>query len=164
MAAGPTIRIARERPDHPEVRPLLDALDRYLASLYAPQDNHILDLQALLAPDVDFRVAREDGQVVGCGAARRMPGEAATAGAAYGEIKRMYVDPARRGQRIAERLITELERGLAAQGIGLALLETGRDQREAVRLYERCGYRPRGPFGGYPDNGLSVFYGKQIAR
>jgi hypothetical protein len=30
-------------------------------------------------------------------------------------------------------------------------------------LYERCGYAPRGPFGGYPDNGLSVFYGKALA-
>ena len=42
------------RPDHPQVRALLDALDAYLASLYAPEDNHILDLQALLAPEITF--------------------------------------------------------------------------------------------------------------
>ena len=36
---------------------LLDGLDRYLASLYPPEANHILDVQALLAPEVDFLVA-----------------------------------------------------------------------------------------------------------
>ena len=35
-------------------------------------------------------------------------------------------------------------------------------QTEAMRLYEGCGYRARGAFGGYPDNGLSVFYGKAL--
>jgi putative acetyltransferase len=43
------------------------------------------------------------------------------------------------------------------------LLETGRDQIEAVRLYERAGYALRGAFGGYPDNGLSLFYEKPLA-
>jgi putative acetyltransferase len=42
------------------------------------------------------------------------------------------------------------------------LLETGGEQREAVRLYERCGYMRRPAFGGYPDNGLSWFYEKQL--
>ena len=164
MAGGPTIRICRERPDHPEVLVLLDALDRYLAGLYAPEDNHILDLQALQAPEVEFLVARQGEQVVACGAARRMPGEPGTGGQPYGELKRMVVDPAHRGRGIGAQVIDALERALAAHGVGVALLETGRDQREAVRLYERCGYRRRGPFGGYPDNGLSLFFEKTIAR
>jgi len=29
-------------------------------------------------------------------------------------------------------------------------------------LYERCGYTERPAFGGYPDNGLSFFYGKTL--
>lgn len=164
MTPGPAIRIRRERPDRREVVVLLDALDRYLASLYAPEDNHILDQQALQAPEVDFLVARQGEQVVGCGAARRMPGGPDTGGRPYGELKRMVVDPAQRRQGIGAQLIDALERRLAAHGIGLALLETGRDQHAAVRLYERCGYRRRGPFGGYPDNGLSLFYEKMIAR
>jgi putative acetyltransferase len=31
-----------------------------------------------------------------------------------------------------------------------------------VRLYERAGYVQRAAFGGYPDNGLSVFYEKRL--
>lgn len=154
--------IRAERADHPQVAPLLAALDAYLASLYDPDDNYILDVQALLAADVDFLVAADGTELVGCGATRRMPGEPATQHHAYGEIKRMYVSPAQRGRRIAEQLLAQLEARLRADGLKLATLETGRDQLEAIRLYERTGYRRRGPFGGYPDNGLSFFYEKQL--
>lgn len=142
---------------------MLDALDAYLGSLYAPEDNHILDVAALLAPDVDFLVAELDGALVGCGATRRMPGEADTQGQPYGEVKRMFVLPAARGRRIAEQVLSMLEGRLMEAGLSLATLETGRDQHEAIRLYERCGYTRRGPFAGYPDNGLSVFYEKRLS-
>jgi putative acetyltransferase len=72
------------------------------------------------------------------------------------------VEPAVRGQRIAARLVDTLECGLRAHGVGLALLETGRDQLQAIHLYERCGYTRRGAFGGYADNGLSLFFEKRL--
>lgn len=159
---SPEIVIRRESPDQPEVVALLGALDRYLASLYPPAANHILDVQALLSPDVSFFVAREGRHLVGTGAVRCMAGEPATGGMAYGEVKRMMVDPARRGRGIGVRLLQALEASLRGEGIMLALLETGRDQSEALRLYERCGYSRREAFGGYPDNGLSAFYGKRL--
>jgi putative acetyltransferase len=154
--------IRRESPDQPDVVALLDALDRYLATLYPPEANYILGVQELLAPEVSFFVARDVGQIVGTGAARRMPAEPATGGAIYGEVKRMYVDPAQRGRRLGVQLLHAIEQDLRTSGYGLALLETGSDQTEAVRLYERAGYTRRGPFGGYPDNGLSVFYAKAL--
>lgn len=156
------ILIRSERPDHPQVVAMLSELDAYLASLYEPEDNHILDVQALLAPEIDFLVAEEQGGLIGCGATRRMPGEPETEDQRYGEIKRMFVHPAARGQRVAQRLLAQLEERLKADGVSLALLETGRDQLEAVRLYERSGYVLRGAFGGYPDNGLSLFYEKRL--
>lgn len=156
------IVIRRESPDQPEVAALLTGLDRYLQSLYPPEANHILDLGALRAPEVAFFVARDGTQAVATGAFRRMPGTADTAGLAYGEIKRMVVDPARRGERIGARVLAAMEEALRAEGCTLALLETGRHQVEAVKLYERCGYAPRAPFGGYPDNGLSLFYAKAL--
>jgi putative acetyltransferase len=158
------VTIAPERPDSAPVRALLDSLDQYLASLYPPEANHILDVQALLAPEVTFLVARTEGRVVGCGAVRTMPGEPDTAGEPYGELKRMYVEPDARGLGIGGRLIDALEASLAERGVRLALLETGGDQREAVRLYERKGYARRGAFGGYPDNGLSLFMARRLDR
>ncbi len=157
------VEIQRERADHPQVVALLSALDRYLGELYEPEANHILSARELLAPEVSLFVARQGETIVGTGAVRCMPGDAGTAGRHYGEVKRMYVDPAVRGQRIGERLLQTLEASLKEQGVALALLETGSDQREAVRLYERCGYTRRGAFGGYPDNGLSVFMSKALS-
>jgi putative acetyltransferase len=157
-----TFVIAPERPDHPQVLALLEALDAYLASLYPPEANHILDLQALAAPQVSFYAARLDDRVVGCAAVRRQGGEPDTQGEPYGEVKRMMVSPACRGRGIGAALLRTLERRLREEGIGLALLETGRTQHEAVRLYEAAGYRLRGAFGGYPDNGLSAFCAERL--
>ncbi len=157
-----TITIAAERPDQPEVVALLAALDRYLGSLYAPEANHLLSVDELLAPSIRFFVARDAGEAVGTAAFRRMAGEPATGGLPYGEVKRMYVDPSRRGRRLGARLLVALEASLRAEGFRLAVLETGGEQTEAVKLYEGAGYRPRGPYAGYPDNGLSVFYEKPL--
>jgi putative acetyltransferase len=162
MTAANDLLIREESPDQAEVRELLAELDRYLGGLYEPEHNHILEVGDLLAPQVRFLVARLDGRTVGCGATRVMPAEPATGGEPYGEIKRMFVRPACRGRRIGRQLLVELEAGLVRQGLGLALLETGDAQPEALRLYERLGYRSRAPFGGYEDNGTSVFYEKRI--
>jgi putative acetyltransferase len=148
-------------PDHPQVRALIEELDAYLATLYAPEDNYLLDVEALKHPSVIFLGAWDDATVVGCGAVRVMPGEPETQGEPYGEIKRMYVAPARRGERIARSLLEALEASLRGHGVARALLETGRDQIEALRLYGRSGYASRATFGGYPDNGLSVFMEKR---
>jgi putative acetyltransferase len=150
-----TIEIQPERADHHQVVALLGALDRYLGELYEPEANHILSIDELLAPEISFFVARQGDRIVGTGAVRRRDG--------YGEIKRMYVDPALRGQRLGARLLARLEKTMRAQGVTLARLETGAAQREALRLYERSGYRRCSAFGGYPDNGLSLFYEKVLA-
>jgi putative acetyltransferase len=162
-AAPFALSIRSTRPDGAEVRALLDELDAYLASLYAPEDNHILDVEALLAPDIVFLGAWQGESLLGCGAFRAMPGEPETGGRPYAEIKRMMVRPAARGQRIGARLLAALEDAARERGLPLGLLETGRDQLEAVRLYERAGYTLHGAFGGYPDNGLSLFYAKALA-
>jgi putative acetyltransferase len=156
-----SLNIRTTPPDHPQVLALIEQLDAYLATLYEPEANHILDVEALKHPSVTFLGAWDGDVVVGCGAVREMAGEPETAGEPYGEIKRMFVSPARRGERIAQQLLDALESGLRRQGIARALLETGAAQAEALRLYGRCGYAPRGPFGGYPDNGLSVFMEKR---
>jgi len=148
--------IRAERADHPQVVAALAALDAYLASLYEPEANHILSIEELLAPDVTFLAAWQGEEVVATGAVRRKWG------LDYGEVKRMYVEPSLRGQRIGSRLLSVLEGALRSQGVALARLETGAAQLEAVRLYERCGYVRCGPFGSYPDNGLSLFLEKRL--
>ncbi|MEO5733131.1 MAG: GNAT family N-acetyltransferase [Rubrivivax sp.] len=151
-----TLDIRPERPDQPDVVALLDALDRYLMSLYALEANHILSVAELLAPEISFFVARRQGVAVGTGAVRRRGGQD------FGEIKRMLVAPKARGAGVGARMLATLEQHLISAGCTRAMLETGAAQTEAVRLYERAGYARCASFNGYPDNGLSVFYAKRL--
>jgi putative acetyltransferase len=148
-------------PDHPQVLALIAELDAYLQTVYAPEENHLLDLSGLLHPAVTFLAAWDVDTVVGCGAVRAMPGEPETGGAPYGEIKRMYVSPARRGARLGHRILQALESVAQGQGLDRALLETGEELASAARMYREAGYVERGAFGGYPDNGVSLFLEKR---
>jgi putative acetyltransferase len=145
-----------EDPASGEVRELIEQLDRYLTGLYPAESNHLLPVESLRRPGVVFLTARLDGKVVGCGAFVNQEGE-------YAEIKRMYVVPAFRGLHIGRRLLDELERRAQAAGLPLARLETGVAQPEALLLYERAGYRRRGPFGSYSPDPLSVFMEKRLS-
>ena len=80
----------------------------------------------------------------------------------YAEVKRMYVDPARRGHGIAGLLMAALEDAARAEGIGLLKLEMGELQREAVAFYRRSGFTPCAAFADYPENGASVFLEKRL--
>jgi len=152
---NPPASIALESADQPEVIALIAELDAYQDTLYPPESRHALDLAALTQPQVLFAVARDAaGRAMGCGAI--------VLSAEYGEIKRMFVSPAARGQGLARRLLTRLEAEAAARGCGLLRLETGPYQPEALGLYARCGYARCGPFGGYADDPLSVFMEKRF--
>ncbi len=152
-------------PLDPRVAPLLVELDAYLYRVYPvdefpPEINHILDPQSLTHPSVTFLVAWVAEQAVGCGAVRRMTDEEG----AYGEVKRMFVKSEMRGQRIAEKILNQLDAVVRREGIKRLLLESGVRQPEALRLYERCGYSVRGSFGGYSDDFVSVFMEKLLVE
>ena len=148
------VTIERETPDQPGVLRLLAAGDALSASLYPPESNHMLDVQALLDPVVTFFVARADGQVVGCCALVRKDG--------YGEIKRMFVDEAARGRGIARRLLAVVEDAGRAAGLPVLRLETGIRQPEAQQLYRSSGFRDVPPFGDYAADPYSIFMEKPL--
>jgi putative acetyltransferase len=148
------LQIETESPRAPEVRELIEALDRYLASLYPPESNHLLDLDVLSAADVRLFVARLKGEAIGCGAVRIL--------ADYAEIKRMFVKPSARGLRIGSRLLARLEMHALHEGLRVVRLETGVHQVEALQLYRAAGYRERGPFGAYRIDPLSLFMEKVL--
>lgn len=104
------------------------------------------------AADVDlFLVATLGGAPVGCGALRRLDASAA-------EVKRMYVTPERRGTGVATALLRALESAATERGWLVLRLETGTEQPDAQRFYEREGYRRIPCFGVYDGSVLSVCY------
>jgi putative acetyltransferase len=112
-------------------------------------------MDALMQPHVLFAVARTHaGEAVGCGAAVLNDG--------WGEIKRMFVRPAMRGQGVAQGILGFLEAQARERGFALMRLETGVSQPDALRFYERAGYVRRGRYADYPDDPLSVFMEKSL--
>jgi putative acetyltransferase len=147
--------IQTDDPASPPARELIEQLDRLMSGLYPAESNHLLPVEALKQSNVTFLTASVDGEVAGCGAFVNQGGE-------YAEIKRMFVLPEFRGLRLGRRILEELENRARASGLGLARLETGPYQPEALRLYEKAGYRRRGPFGDYPEDPFSVFMEKKL--
>jgi putative acetyltransferase len=104
-----------------------------------------------------YYVAFEDEVPVGCAGLRRRDAE-------HGEIKRMYVDPAVRGTGVAVALLRRVEDDARAFGWTRLVLETGERQPEAMRFYEREGYRSIPPFGYYVGSSISRCYEKVFAE
>jgi putative acetyltransferase len=142
-------------PASPAARELIERLDILMSSLYPAESNHLLSVEALRQPNVTFLTASVDGEVAGCGAFVNQGGE-------YAEIKRMFVLPEFRGLKLGRRILEEIENLARASGLELARLETGIHQSEALLLYGRAGYKPRGPFGDYSEDPLSIFMEKKL--
>ena len=142
-----------------EVEELVTELDEILGAAYAPEQRHALPIDRLFQPDIRFYVARLDGKAMGCGGVALL-GD-------YAEVKRMYAREPARGRGIGKTLLARLEAEARNAGKSLLRLETGIYQTAAIALYERWGFRPRGPFGPYaelPPNAIatSVFYEKPL--
>ncbi|PQJ82517.1 GNAT family N-acetyltransferase [Polaribacter glomeratus] len=89
-------------------------------------------------------LALKEGKPVGCGAISIYDSTST-------EIKRMYVSPEVRGQRIAEKILTELEDWSRELERTKCILFTGSKQPEASRLYQRNGYSPIEKYGQLKD-------------
>lgn len=144
------VSVAPESPLHPEARALLEASHAYSASLYRPEENFVLSVEDLCAPDIRFFAARADGRVVGTAALARRDG--------YGEVKSMFAAPESRGQGVADALLRRLMVEAVVLGLPLIRLETGPLNHAAMRVYARHGFRRCGAFGDYPDAPSSVFF------
>lgn len=152
-----TVTIAIEEPKQPEVAALIGLSDDYMASLYPPEGNFAVDLDALSQPDISFLVARLDGKAVGCGGIKWFSDGSA-------ELKRIFVHDDARGHGIGRKIMAELETLAASRNVIRLYLETGPLNAEAVRLYEALGYRSCGPFADYEENPHSLFMMKDFKQ
>ena len=154
-AQGPLVKIATEPAGQPEVAALLAQSDAYMASLYPPESNHLVDVATLMQPNVRFLVARCEGRAIGCGAL-------VVAGDGSAEIKRMFVLPEARGRNVGRLILERLEDAARAASVTVIRLETGVHQPEAIGLYRAAGFVEIGPFGGYVSDPLSLFMEKRL--
>ena len=156
MAAEP-VTIQPEPFDSEDARRLIAALDAGLAERYPPDQRFGPNFKSEHAGDGrgTFLVARTGGEPVACGALRVH--DAATA-----EVKRMYVDAARRGRGLGRAVLHALE--LHARGLGVRrlVLETGVHQREAIALYRGAGFTEVECWGEYAASPSSLCFEKAL--
>ncbi|MFT3906507.1 MAG: GNAT family N-acetyltransferase [Steroidobacteraceae bacterium] len=151
-----SVSIAMEPPSDPEVIRLIEELDAYQRALYPASSCQLLDLEALSADNIRFFVARANGEALGCGALRVQAYDG------YGEVKRMFVQPRARGQRLGWRLLEAIEAQARREQCQFLRLETGINQPEALGLYRAAGFVECAPFDGYQPDPLSVFMEKPL--
>ena len=92
---------------------------------------------------------------VGCGAIKKYKDRTA-------EIKRMYVQPSHRGQNIAGQILAELENWAKELGFDNCILETGKRQYSAIKLYPKHGYKIMDNYGQYEGIENSICMNKKI--
>lgn len=78
------------------------------------------------------------------------------------EIKRMFVLPEYRGYGLGHKILNELELWALELNYRECVLETGKKQPEAIRLYQKAGYRIIKNYGQYENIENSVCMSKSI--
>jgi putative acetyltransferase len=148
------ITVKKTSPFDEKASVLIDELDRYQAPLYPSESNH-LDERATLASESCLFVGAFDGEnICGISAVKKFKD--------YGELKRFFVLPDFRSRGVAKLMIDHLENYLMRNGIYKSRLETGIHQKEAIRFYEKHGYKSISAFGDYKEDPLSLFMEKDL--
>lgn len=148
------VSIAIETPLQDDVRSLVARLNDHLLPLSPLEFQFKMTVEQMAGSDTTLFVARdESGRAVGMGALK-------VHSAALGEVKRMFTDPAVRGQRIGSALLEAIVALARQKALPVLMLETGTGpgMAEAHRLYTRSGFVTRGPFLDYPDSEWSAFF------
>lgn len=149
-----TISLKRTDSNDPDFVALVRHLDAELAvrdgtehAFYA-QFNKIASLKNVV-------VAYQGGRAVGCGAIKPLEDGVM-------EVKRMFVFPELRGQGLASKVLSELERWATELNAQACCLETGKKQPEAIALYQKSGYERIPNYGQYAGVENSVCFRKRL--
>jgi len=148
------IKIIRTNSTNRDFIELVKSLDADLAirdgnehSFY-DQFNKIVNIKYVV-------IAYMDSEPVSCGAIKEFDSTTM-------EVKRMYTLPSARGKGIASQVLSELEKWAAELSFHKCILETGRRQPEAIRLYTKNGYKSIPNYGQYIGMENSVCFEKEI--
>jgi putative acetyltransferase len=126
-----------------------DLQDRYGALQdYYSQFNSIQNLSTVV-------IAYDGEEPVGCGCFKKFDDTAV-------EVKRMYVAEKQRGKGIGVAILSELEKWAAELGQKATVLELGNNQPEAIRLYQKAGYRVIPNYGQYAGMVTSICMKKEL--
>ena len=150
------IHLIRTNSDNPDFNGLVRLLDQDLQMRDGAEHAFYAQFNKVSAIRYAVMAYRGD-EPVGCGAFKEFTGELV-------EIKRMFVQPAHREQGIAQAILAELEQWAQELHYTGCVLETGKNQPEAIRLYQKISYQVIPNYGQYAGVENSVCMQKEIGR
>ncbi len=148
------IRLIRTDSSNSDFKKLVEQLDAYLAKIDGDEHGFYAQFNTIDALK-HVVIAYEKGLPVSCGAIKQ-------AGSDNMEVKRMYTLPEHRGKGIATKVLFILEQWAKELSFAQCVLETGKRQPEAIRLYEKNGYQLIPNYGQYIGIENSVCFGKRL--
>lgn len=146
--------ILRTNSENSDFIRLTGRLDIDLCRIYNtnPEDyeeyNRITDLRTVV-------VAYENEQAVACGCFKIFDEKTV-------EIKRMFVEDSQRGKGIASAMLANLETWARELGYEKSVLETGKGQPNAIKLYQKYGYQITENYNDSDDLNISVCLAKTL--
>ena len=148
------IEIIMTHKDDARFQKLIALLDEELYDIYGElQKSYEKHNNVEKVEQVVLAVVNE--QAVGCGGYKMYDSQCA-------EIKRVYVLPEHRGSGAASTIMQTLHDKAKESGYIKCLLETGEEQKAAVKLYERLGYFRINNYEPYTDMPESICYEKSL--
>jgi putative acetyltransferase len=136
----------------PEIAELLAAHVAFCRASSPPESTHVLDLDALRAPDITFWSAWDGASLLGCAALKALD-------PAHGEVKSMHTTDRHRGRGVGLALLRHIVGEARTREYRRLSLETGSMAAfaPARALYARFGFVVCAPFGDYRLDPNSVF-------
>lgn len=143
--------------DRPDVQALLAGHFAAMRSLSPRDACHVLPPDDLRDPAISFWSLREAGALLGIGALK-------TLSADHGEVKSMRTAPGALGRGVGKAILRHIVGEARRRGLRRLSLETGSTEpfAAALKLYEREGFVPCGPFGGYAPTPFTRFFTLRI--
>jgi putative acetyltransferase len=148
------LRFKRTDSPDPDFQSLVVLLDKDLA--IRDGDDHAFYNQ--FNKTVNIRhviIAYDNGKPIACGAFKEYEKGVA-------EIKRMFVLEAYRGKGLGHKVLNQLENWAQELHYTACILETGKMQPEAIRLYRKAGYAVIKNYGQYENVENSVCMKKNL--
>jgi len=151
------IRIERDELSRPDVIALVEYHLRSMHEISPPDQVFALDLSGLRDPSVSFWTIWDGDALLGMGGLKKLD-------AAHGEVKSMRTAPTALRRGVARAMLDHIVGEAKARGYRRLSLETGSNApfAPAWAMYERAGFEPCGPFGGYTDTSFSRYFARDL--
>ena len=141
----------------PEIAAFLNEHVEEMRSITPLESKHALDLDGLRRPEITFWSVFDDGELVGCGALKRLDEH-------HAELKSMRTARARKRSGVASALMEHILGEATRMGFTRLSLETGSAEffGPARGLYEKFGFGYCEPFADYRLDPHSVFMTRSL--